>query len=112
MKPHGKGRGRSPMKRFVWCALLALVLAQQAQAASVSIVQEVLTPDQPPSDKYFFIGSSNIVLHVLVTANAGETDSGVFGALMYDRNRLNLLSHTQNLLPGEGWSAGGLTCTT
>jgi hypothetical protein len=64
-----------------------------------------------------FTPGSVITLETRVTADAGETDNAVFGSLLYPASQVDSAldgagSMSQNVLPGGGWIAGALSCTS
>jgi len=66
-----------------------------------------------------FTQGSVLTLDTFVTADAGETDNTVFGSILYPGALVNgpldpgpAGTQSQNLLPGAGWIAGSLSCTT
>ena len=87
-------------------ATLALLLPLAAHAASVSLHYVDATGGAA------FPGST-ITLEVRVTANAGEMDNAVFGALNFSDALVNSQAalNEQFALPG-GWQLGSLICTT
>jgi hypothetical protein len=63
-------------------------------------------------DSYVLQGLAPITLHVVVTANGGEMDDTVFGAIVYDTARVTPATLTQNGLPPGDWTQGVLGCNT
>lgn len=88
-------------------ATLALLLPVASNAASVSL----LYVDATGGHAY---PGSTITLEVRVTANAGEMDNAVFGALNYSDSLVDsrVALNEQFALPGGGWSLGAAACTT
>ena len=90
-------------------ALLSLGLASAANAASVVLSPNQLTP---------YNTGEIITLTVSVTADAGETDTSVFGVVQYQSAFVTpvALSQAQNQLPATlagPWNVGVLpACTT
>jgi hypothetical protein len=98
------------MKRTLICGILLGFLTATAANAAVSVN---LTASGP------FTPGSLITLETRVTANAGEIDNTVFGAILYPGTLVNgpldpgpAGTQMQNTLPGAGWIAGALSCTT
>lgn len=93
------------MKRTLTSLFTTVLVAGFAVSASAA-TSVVLS-----SDAATYSPGSTITLTTTVTANGGETDSVVFGAVNYSDALLNPLVRTQVPLPPGDWSAGGLTCT-
>jgi len=98
------------MKRTLICGVLFGFLAATAANAAVSINLVASGPFTP---------GSVITLQTRVTANAGEIDNTVFGAILYPGALVNGPldpgpggTQSQNALPGPGWILGTLSCTT
>jgi len=82
--------------------LVALALTPAADA-TVSVV--ISSPD--PELVYQL--DDTITLTVYVTADAGETDYRVYGAIRYPTDLVTPTSMQQNALPG-GWTQNALSC--
>jgi len=95
---------------FGWIVAAALTAFGVAADATVSITL---------SASGTFTPGSVITLNTFVTADAGETDNTVFGAIIYPGSRVDgpldpgpAGTQGQNSLPGAGWVLGSLSCTT
>jgi hypothetical protein len=100
------------MTRTFVASLTAVVLVLLAAAGNATVSITL-------SASGAFTPGSVITLETRVTANAGEIDNTVFGALIYPGTRVNgpldpgpAGTQSQNILPGAGWIAGSLSCTT
>ena len=100
------------MKRTLISLVAAGVVAMLAGAASAAVSVSLVASGA-------FTPGSVITLNTLVTADGGETDNTVFGAILYPGALVNgpldpgpAGTQSQNALPGAGWVLGSLTCTT
>ena len=99
------------MKRIVWTSIaMGILLIGAAAHATVSVTL---------SASGAFTPGSVITLNTYVTADAGEIDNAVFGALWYTGSQVNGPldpgpggTQQQFSLPGAGWILGTLSCTT
>ena len=100
--------------RFAWIlTLAALGFAASASATvSVSLVANCTDPFGNDFGGNCLPGTS-VQLTARVTADAGELDDRVFGAINLVPGWLSSNgSPSQTVLPGDGWSANPLLCTT
>jgi hypothetical protein len=98
------------MKRTLICGILLGFLTATAANAAVSV--NLVASGT-------FLPGSVITLETRVTANAGEIDNTVFGAILYPGAQVDGPldpgpggTQSQNVLPGAGWIAGSLSCNT
>jgi hypothetical protein len=94
------------MKRTLISLLTAAVVAGFAISANAA-TSVVLSSDSPT-----YLAGGTITLTATVTQNAAETDTTVFGAILYTASKVDVGTQTQFALPPSGWVLGALSCTT
>jgi hypothetical protein len=100
------------MKRTFISLVAAGVATMFAMGASAAVSVNLVASGS-------FLPGSVLTLDTFVTADAGETDNTVFGAILYNGSQVDgpldpgpAGTQSQNLLAGAGWIAGSLSCNT
>jgi hypothetical protein len=95
------------MKRMLTSSLAAVVLSLFGVSAGATVSVNLVASGP-------FSPGSLITLKTFVTANGGEEDSAVIGAIDYPDALVNsnLAGNSQVLLPGFNWHLGPMTCST
>lgn len=94
------------MKRTLISLFTAALVAAFAGTASAA-TSVSLTPTSTS-----VVQGGTITLETYVTANGGETDNTVFGAILYTDAVVDPGTRTQTVLPPGDWTTGALSCTT
>lgn len=93
------------MKRIVPALLLAPLLTAFAPSASATTIVNLVASGP-------FTPGSLITLQTFVTANGGETDQTVFGAIAYPDALVDANPAGNSQVELTNWAAGALLCNT